>query len=46
VAKREKSSDQLVQLAMSVYYNQNLTKKKKKDKKHLDIIAALRECPT
>jgi G:T-mismatch repair DNA endonuclease (very short patch repair protein) len=45
VAKGEKSLSQLMQLAMSVYYNWDLTKKKK-DKKHHDLIAALRECPT
>jgi hypothetical protein len=32
-----------MQLAMSVYYNQDLTKKREKDKKHHDLIAALRE---
>jgi hypothetical protein len=33
VAEGEKSLDQLMQLAMSVYYHQNITKKKEKDKK-------------
>jgi hypothetical protein len=47
VAEGKKSLDQLMQLTMSVYYNQDLTKKKeKKDKKHHDLIPALRECPT
>jgi hypothetical protein len=35
-----------MQLAMSVYYNQDITKKKEKDKRHHDLITALRECPT
>jgi hypothetical protein len=30
MAKGEKSLDQLMQLSMSVYYNQNLTKKERK----------------
>jgi hypothetical protein len=34
-----------MQLAMSVYCNQDLTKKKEKDKGQHDLIAALRECP-
>jgi hypothetical protein len=42
VAEGEKSLDQLMQLAMSVYYNQDLTKKRE-DKKHHDLITALRE---
>jgi hypothetical protein len=42
----KKSLDQLMQLAMSVYYNQDITKKKEKDKRHHDLITALRECPT
>jgi hypothetical protein len=46
VAKGEKSLDQLIQLAISIYYNPDLNKKRKKDKKHHDLIAALRECPT
>jgi hypothetical protein len=35
-----------MQLAMSVYYNQDVIKKKEKDKRQHDLIAALRECPT
>jgi hypothetical protein len=35
-----------MQLAMSVYYNWDVTKKKEKDKKHHYFIAALSECPT
>jgi hypothetical protein len=31
---------------MSVYYNQELTKKREKDKKLHYLISALRECPT
>jgi hypothetical protein len=46
VAEGEKSLDQLMQPAMSVYYNWDLTKKREKDKKHHDPITALRECPT
>jgi hypothetical protein len=46
VAEGEKSLDQLMQLAMSVYYNWDVTKKKGKDRRHHDLIAALRECPT
>jgi hypothetical protein len=33
VAEGEKSLYQLMQLAMSIYYNQDLTKKRDKDKK-------------
>jgi hypothetical protein len=43
--KGEKSLDQLMQLDMSVYYNQDLTKKREEDKEHHDLIAAFRECP-
>jgi hypothetical protein len=32
--------------AMSVYYNQDITNKREKDKRHHDLIAALREGPT
>jgi hypothetical protein len=32
-----------MQLAVSVYYNQDVTKKKEKDKRHHDLITALRE---
>jgi hypothetical protein len=32
VAEGEKSLDQLMQLAMSVYYNWDVTKKREKDK--------------
>jgi hypothetical protein len=47
VAKGERSLDQLVQFVTSVYYKQDLTKKRNKDKKtHQDLIAALREFPT
>jgi glycerol-3-phosphate dehydrogenase len=46
VAEGEKSLDQLIQLAMSVYDNWDVIKKKEKDKRHHDFIAALRECPT
>jgi hypothetical protein len=46
VADKEKSLDQLMQLAMSVYYNQDVTKRREKDKRHHDLIAALRDCPT
>jgi hypothetical protein len=46
VGEGEKSLDQLMQLAMSAYCNWDLTKKIDKDKKHQDLIAALRELPT
>jgi hypothetical protein len=46
VAEGEKSLDRLMQVAMPIYYNQDLTKKKEKGKRHHDLIAALRECPT
>jgi hypothetical protein len=46
MAEGEKSLDQLMQLAMSVYCNQELTKRREKDKRHHDLIAALRQCPT
>jgi hypothetical protein len=46
VAEGEKSLDQLMQIAMNVYYNQDATKKKEKDKRHYDLITALRKCPT
>jgi hypothetical protein len=46
VTEGEKSVDQLMQLAMSVYCNWDVTKKKEKDKRHHDLIAALREGPT
>jgi hypothetical protein len=46
VAKGEKSLDQLMQLAMSVYYNWDLTKKREKDKKYHVLIVALKEYPT
>jgi hypothetical protein len=45
VAKGERSLDQLVQLATLVYYNWDLTKMRDKDKKHQDLITALREFP-
>jgi hypothetical protein len=44
VAEGEKSLDQLIQLAMSVYYNWDITKERKRQ--HHDLIAALREGPT
>jgi hypothetical protein len=43
VAEGEKSLDQLIQLAMSVYYNWELTNRREKGKRHHDLIAALRE---
>jgi hypothetical protein len=46
VAEGEKSLDQLMQLAMSVYYNRDITKKKENYKRHYDLITTLRECPT
>jgi hypothetical protein len=46
VVEGEKSLGQLMQLAMFVYYNRNLTKKRDKDKKHQDLIAVLTELPT
>jgi hypothetical protein len=46
VAKKERSLDLLVQLATSVYYNQDLTIKRGKDKKDQDLTAAFREFPT
>jgi hypothetical protein len=35
-----------MQPALSVYYNWELTKRREKDKRHYDLIAALRESPT
>jgi hypothetical protein len=46
VTEGEKSSDQLMQLAMSVYYNWDVTKRREKDKNHHGFIAALREAST
>jgi hypothetical protein len=46
VAEGEKSLDQLIQLAMSVYYNRDITKRREKNKKHHDLIAALKKGPT
>jgi hypothetical protein len=46
VAEGENSLDQLIQLAMSVYYNRDLTTRREKDKRHHDLIAAHREGPT
>jgi hypothetical protein len=43
VAKGDKTLDQLVQMVTSVYYNQDLTKKKEKNKRYYDLVAALRE---
>jgi hypothetical protein len=45
VAEEEKSLDQLIQLAMSIYYNRDITKKREKDKKPHDLIAAPQEVP-
>jgi hypothetical protein len=42
--EEEKSLDQLMQLAISVY--RDLTKRREKDKRHHDLTAALREGPT
>jgi hypothetical protein len=46
VAEGEKSLNQLIQLAMSVYYNQDITNRREKDKRHHGLIASLREGPT
>jgi hypothetical protein len=46
VAEGGKSLNQLIQLAMSIYYNWDITKRREKDKKLHDLIAALREGPT
>jgi hypothetical protein len=40
VAEREKSLDQLIQLAMSVYYNWDITNRREKDKGQHNLIAA------
>jgi hypothetical protein len=45
VAEGERSLNQLVQLATSVYYNQDLTKKRDKDKKHQDLYRCTRGVP-
>jgi hypothetical protein len=45
VAEDDKMLDQLVQMATSVYYNRDLTKKREKNKRHHDLVAALREFP-
>jgi hypothetical protein len=45
VAEGEKSLYQLMQLAMSVRYNQDVTKRREKVKRHHDLIAALRTGP-
>jgi hypothetical protein len=42
VTEAEKSLDQLMQPAMSVYYDWDLTKKKEKDKRHHYLITAVR----
>jgi hypothetical protein len=39
MAEGEKSLDQLIQLAMPVYYNWDITNREK-DKRHHDLIAA------
>jgi hypothetical protein len=51
VAEGEKSVDQLMQLATSVYYycvyyHRDLTKRRETDKRHHDLTAALRKGPT
>jgi hypothetical protein len=46
VAAGEKSLNQLIQLAMSIYYNWDITKRREKDKKLHNLSAALREGPT
>jgi hypothetical protein len=53
VAEGEKSLDQVIQLAMSVFiamyvclYVRDLTNRREKDKRHHDLIAILREVPT
>jgi hypothetical protein len=46
LAESNKTLDQLVQIATSVYYNWDLTKKRIKDKKHHYLVAALREFPS
>jgi hypothetical protein len=46
VAKVDKTLDQLVQLATSVYYNQDLTRKREKYRRHHDLVVALREFPS
>jgi hypothetical protein len=40
VAEGERSLDQLIQLAVSVYYNWDITNRREKDKGHHDLIAA------
>jgi hypothetical protein len=46
VAEGDKMLDQLVQIATSVYYNVDLTRKREKDRRHHDLVAALREFPS
>jgi hypothetical protein len=46
VAEDNKTLDQLVQMATSVYYNQDLTRKREKDRRHHNLVAALREFPS
>jgi hypothetical protein len=46
VAEGDKTLDQLVQMATSVYYNRDLTKKREKDRRNHDLVAALREFPS
>jgi hypothetical protein len=46
VAEGEKLLNQLMQLAMSVYYNWEVTERREKDKKHHDFTTVLREGPT
>jgi hypothetical protein len=46
VAEGNKTLDQLVQMATSVYHNWVLTKKREKERRHHDLLAALREFPS
>jgi hypothetical protein len=46
VVEGEKSLDKLIQLALSVYYNRDITNRRERGKRHHDLIAALRESPT
>jgi hypothetical protein len=43
VAKGNKMLGQLVQMATSIYYNQDLARKREKDRRHHDLVVALRE---
>jgi hypothetical protein len=46
VAKGDKTLDQLVQTATSVYYSWDLTRKREKDRRHHNLVVALREFPS